>query len=114
MKVQSIADMTTVIFDPLDFASEGQIKDAEKLLKEFDSAGEPKVRKAGDDWIVQGSSAYIINSAGEGFECWKLGQDGIKSNQTCIGWRNCKEYTEGKKAKVCKHVIACILFERKQ
>ena len=124
-------------FDPLGFASESQIKNAEKLLKQKDSAGEPKVRRAKfedlhpdehsnygtyhedgdyfeDTWIVQGSKTYVVIKAGLGFECHILDQDGSMIRDMCQGWTNCKEQGEGKKAKVCKHVCASILLERKQ
>jgi len=135
--------MTTEMekFDPLGFASEGQIKNAEKLLKQKDSAGEPKVRRANfqnihpDDhsnygtyhekedyfentWIVIGSERYVVQKTIDAdgnaqYECSILDQDDTKKGW-CVGYKNAKEWGEGKKAKICKHCIACVLLERKQ
>ena len=104
--------MTTEMkFDPLGFASEGQIKNAEKLLKQKDSAGEPKVRRAKfedihpdehgnygtyhkdgnyfeDTWIVQGSKPYVVITADLGFECHILDQDGTRLRDMCQTVRN--------------------------
>ena len=133
-------DMTTEMkaeFDTLQFASTGQIKSAEKLLREKDSIGDPKVRRAKfadlhpdehslygtyhekedyfeDTWIVQGSKPYAIIKDHLEYRCHILDQDGTRERDLCKGWTNSKEYTEGKKAKDCKHIYASILFERNQ
>ena len=132
--------MTTELkeeFDTLQFASEGQIKNAEKLLKQNDSAGDPKVRRAKfedlhpdehgsygtyhekenyfeNTWIVQSSKPYVIMLDRLEYRCFILDQDGTRERDMCKGWTNSKEWGEGKKAKGCKHIYASILLERKQ